>query len=312
MTRTKLFDSSQFNAGEFTVEDIKSELADLLRDNLYPEQTIGTSEVTLSTTINYEVAQCFIPYSTCYEGRDKKHTLTTYLKFKKYDTPDDGITIYLQDDSNSSPNNTLASYSIPVGSIDTIATTVSFDLILDNKYFISKSKYWLTIVPNNTPSTVNYFSIYSRTIDTDYLLGSYYKRESGGTWSAQSLDLFFQIEVPNWIYKIYPANTLDIMDFPRISIDIVDRPVVDERYIDHRIYKQRVSVATLIYSRYPDELDSLTSYVDKIIRRHRINFSTADIVIPSRITPPSVIRDNIFVRSLFYLFDQRIQFTDDE
>jgi len=226
--------------------------------------------------------------------------------FKKYGTPDSGLSVYLQSDSNTLPASTLSSATIPPASINATATTVNFDLILTNPRLISKNRYWITVVPNNTASTINYYSIYSVVTGNNYLPGSYFKRESGGTFTDELSDLYFQVGTPHWIYKEYPANTLDIMDFPRIVVDMIDRPVVDEKYIDHRLYKQKVNIGVSVYSRYPDELDKLCSYVDKIIMRYRDSFSTADIVSPSRISSTSLVREDIFVRTLFYLFEQRV------
>jgi len=284
---------------ELDLNDLKVSLRDKIRDNIMPSNTFALEESTLSTTVNFEVAQSFIPYSTAL-GTFSTYSGSISLVLKKYGTPDKGLSVYLESSSDNLPSGTaLSTGTIAPADVGTVATTIEVASTVSARLG-SKTEYWIRVVPNNTASTINYFTIYQDTVDTNYWRGSGYSRESGGSWSATDKDLYFDFKTPNWIYTDYPHLKLSLWSYPRVAVDIIGRPITDQRYINSKINIYHLTSGITVYSRYPDETDDIISDIDKALFRERINVSDVRILNPGNITFITPTRNKLFVRAIRY------------
>ena len=89
--------------------------------------------------------------------------------------------------------------------------------------------------------------------------------------------------------------------FPRIAVDIVDRPRVVQRWIDHRLADYELAIAIVLYSRYLKELDQLLSYTDRALWKKRANLSGFRILNPAKISSVMIPRAGIFARVLNFV-----------
>jgi len=296
----------------FNLNSLKNIIRDELRDHLYSRCLYGTVEAGMSTisagsTINVSFAESITPYSKCYsKASPYSYTIPVTFKARKYGSPDTGIVVSLQTDSNGQPSgSTLASSSIPAASIPTSLSTVSTSLKISSMLG-SKTSYWLVFEPKNTASTVDYFSIGRDSVDTHYLVGTAYNKEEGGTWSPLNVDLYFNFAVRGWIYSEYPRMDLSLHNYPRIAVDIVDRPRVDSRWIDRSYSEYILQGAIVVYSLYQDELDDLISLCDRVLFSSRTSLSNIRILDPGRFTPIAVIDENKLSRAIRFNFKYRM------
>lgn len=292
---------------ELDLNVFKEYIRDSIRDNIMPKNTFPLEEFTLSTTINFEIAQSFIPYSSVL-GTLNSYSGSITLVLKKYGTPDEGLSVYLESSSSDLPSGTaLATGTVAVGDVGTVSTTIPIPATIATNRLGTKTEYWIRVVPNNTASTVNYFSIYRDTIDTNYWRGTSYSRESGGSWTASTKDLYFDFKTPNWIFADYPRPRLSLWSYPRVAVDIVGRPRSVQRYINHKISEYHLIPAISVYSRYPDETDDIVSDIDRALFRNRTEISSIDLINPDNFTPITPTRNNLFVRAI--KFDAKIRIT---
>lgn len=306
----RYFDSSFYDCPDpFNLEDFKNVLRNTLRLYLYPEDISSstTLETTLSVisdsnTINVDIAQSFIPFTTLYSTKGQTaYTLPTTLKFKKYGTPDDGITVSIVSDSNDTPStSTLSTGSISVASISTVTTSVTLDMTFTSMLG-SKSKYWIKIEPEQSASTINYFTIFTDDTSNNYWMGVAKTLSPSTVWTSMGKDIYFDCSLPSdWIWGDYPRIELSIYKYPQVAIDFIGRPRVDQRWIDHRLSEYYLTCNIICYSRYKDELDNIISYIDRTIFKERINMGEFKILNPANFTPVSIVRENLFAKSISY------------
>jgi len=305
----RYYDSSFFDTPDpFDLEYFKNIIRDTLRLYLYPEDISSscTLETTLSiyngtNTINLDIAQSFVPFSTLYQRKNQtQYTLPITLKFKRYGNPDNGIQVSIVKDSNNVPSsNTLSSSSISVSSINTITTSVTLNMTFSS-LLNSNSKYWIKIEPLNTESTINYFSILTDTTSNNYWMGEAKTLHPNGNWTSIGKDIYFDCSISHWIYSDYPYEEISIYKFPRIAIDFVGRPRVEQRWIDHRLSMYYLTCNIIVYSRYRDELDDIVSYIDRALFKERINFDIFRIINPGNISPVSIIREGLFSKVISF------------
>lgn len=297
----------------FDIKTFKETIRDTLRVCLHPICLHGTIEVKLSDTVNYEIAQSFIPFSKCYSTIvPYKYTIPVSLKIKRDGTPDSGLIVSIQTNSSDVPSgSTVSSSSIPVSSISTDLDIISTNIVLntDTKDLGSKTRYWMVITPKNTASTINYFSIARHDIDSRYLIGSASKRTIGSSWSTLATDLYFDIDIPDWIYTNYPHDRLKLFFYPRICVDIVSRPRIEHKYVDRRLAMYHLTCAITIYSRYPDEISKILSYVDRILWKERTNLENIEICNPGNFTDIIPVRERLFSQVVSY--DLKFKMTDE-
>ena len=296
----------------FSLNRLKDTIRDELRDHLYSRCLYGTVEAAMSTvsagsTVNVSYAESITPYSKCYSKTSPySYTIPVTFKARKYGSPDAGIVVSLQTDSSGQPSgSTLASSSIPAASIPTSLSTVSTSLKISSMLG-SKTPYWLVFEPRNTASTIDYFSIGRDSVDTHYLVGTSYSKEEDNTWSPLNVDLYFDFSVKGWIYSEYPREDLSLHSYPRIAVDIVDRPGVDSRWIDRSYSEYILQGAIVVYSLYQDELDDLISLCDRVLFSSRTSLSNIRILDPGRFTPIAVIDENKLSRAIRFNFKYRM------
>ncbi|MHA1290684.1 MAG: hypothetical protein ACTSPB_25145 [Candidatus Thorarchaeota archaeon] len=285
----------------FDLESLKTSIRDTLRAYLYPQCLSGSMEHTLSTSLSViEVAQSFKPYSKFYRNISPyKNTVQVSLKMRKIGTPDDDVVISLQSSSNSTPSgSTLGAYTISVSDVPDTLGVVSASIPITSMLG-SNTEYWIVVSPQNTPSTTDCYSIAKDTVDSNYWMGTALERESNGEWSSLNVDLYFDVDTPNWIYSSYPRSDLSINSFPRIAIDVIGRRV-NQRWIDRRLAEYLLEILIMVYSRYPDELDDLVSYVDRALFKERVNIAGIKRVDSSAITPISSVRNILYARGIRY------------
>jgi len=398
----------------FDLEEFKNVVRDTLRLYLYPGDISSTTteETTLSTSINIDIAQSFIPFNSLYyEKEQTAYTMPVTLKFKKYGTPDDVMIVRIVGDSSDTPTgSTLSTATIAVADVGTVETSVTLDMTFTDM-LVSKSKYWIKIEPEQTASTINYFTIYtdssndnywmgeSRTIrpEGEYTLGTgdidnsdspyeltqsmtnsmisiddsalvvsliitnyvqsgnvtvlgedinsdtqtetisvtsngtfitsseysdvtelrfpanssnftftMVQPSSMGTWTTTSKDIYFNCSLPtDWIYGDYPYEELSIYKYPRVAVDFIGRPRVEQRWIDYRMAHYYLTCNVIVYSRYRDELDDIISYIDRALFKERLNMystttGTIRIINPGNFTPLAIARENLFTRAISF------------
>jgi len=287
----------------FDLNELKEAVRDTLRTYLYPQCLEGTiiMDMVDSNTVNLEYAQSFIPYNQCYTRQDPySYNLPVDIKLVKYGNPDDGIEVQLVTDSSNTPtSNILASTTLLPSNIPTTLSVMSCTLPLTSMLG-SKTRYWLRIVPLNTPSLTDYYGIGVNRDDNRYLKGTCkYKKTTSTLWTSLNKDIYFKVTTKHWIYTDYPRENLSIHNFPRCVVDFVGRPRVDERIIDHRIAYYYLTLMILVYSRYPDELDDLVSFIDQVLFDRRINITNIRILTPGNWTDVTQVR-GLFTRGVTY------------
>jgi len=281
---------------------IKQNIRNVLRNYLYPQCTYSVYEHTLSSSsYNIDIAQSFIPYSQCYNNVSPyRYSLPVTLQLKKVGTPDDDIVVSLHNDVDDSPSATaLYSTTIPSSKIGTVMNTVSCTLTLTSMLG-SNTKYWLVIEPQNTPDTLNCYVLGRDTVDTHYWMGTA-KYRTDTTWSSLNADIYFDIDIPDWIYEDFPRIKMTIYRFPRIGIGISGRPRVENIFIDSRIAYYHLLCDIVVYGRYPDQVEDIISYVDRALFKERVKIPNLVIVNPSNMTPLTVARENLFAKGIQYM-----------
>ncbi len=285
----------------FDLESIKASIRDTLRAYLYPQCLYDSEEHTLSTTLNViEVAQSFKPYSKFYRNiTPYSNTVPVTIKLKKIGTPDDDIVVSLQSSSNNVPSgSTLGAYTISASDVSSTLDTISASIPITSMLG-SNTEYWIVVSPLNTPSTTDCYVIGKDSVDSHYWIGTSLYRESGDSWSNLNVDLYFDVDTPNWIYTSYPRADLSLNSYPRIAVDVIGRRV-NQRWIDRRLSEYWLEILVMVYSRYPSELDDIVSYVDRALFKERVNISGIKRVDSSVISPISSVRNILYARGIRY------------
>jgi len=283
---------------ELDLNTLKGNIRDELRNWIMPKCTYPLEEYSLSNgTVNFEIAQSFIPYSTAL-GTMNSYSGSISLVLKKYSSPIEGLSIYLESSSNDEPSGSSISVgTVPPASIGASATTYDIGMTI-KETLGTRTKYWIRVVPNCTISDTNYYSIYRDTIDTHYWRGTSNTRSVGGTWGTTDKDIYFDFKTPNWIWSNYPHERLSLWSYPRVAVDFIGRPIAEQRWLDAKLSRYHLISAVTVYSRYPDELDDIISDIDRTLFRERISISGFRIFNPGNITPITPYREKLFVRSI--------------
>lgn len=286
------------------VYGIKENIVDLIKRYVSPENVYQSdTPIELNKQTSKDIAQSFIPYSTVYRGVDKS-TFNVYLNLRRIGDPSDPVIVHLCSDQNDRPSNTIVSSSIPVSLIPSVFSYVPCKMDLSKagtEYYLgSNTKYWLKI--ESTPSDpYNFIELSKDSIDTNYRMGKgSWKYPTDYGWYDLGADINFRVSVPSWVYPDYPYSNLSVHSFPRIAVDIVGRPRISERWIDHRISEQLFDIAIIIYSRYPKELDDIISLVDQAMWKERLNVPNIKILTPRDLSSSLTPREGLFVRTLIY------------
>ena len=279
----------------FNIKELKEEIRDTLRLYMYPECTSGTIDDAMvnGSTLNVSYAQSFIPFSTC-----KDSIMVVSVNLTKYGTPDNGLRLSVLEDNDGTPSSSLATSIIDASEVGTSVTEISKTLTFSDK-LISKNQHWIEIVPLNSPSLANYYAVRRDSVDTHYLIGSGYSKATGSTWSPLSTDIVFDCSISHWIYTAFPRIDLTLDSYPRAAIDIIGKPRLEQRWIDHRHCYYHVRCKVSAYSQYQDELDDIITYVDRSLFRERIN-TNYRLINTGDIPQTTVVRDNIFTKALYF------------
>jgi len=289
----------------FDLNQVKSDVIVKLKEHLLPEEQSGTTTFDLNRLDQYYVVQSFKPYSTAYR-EDNRRSFPIEISIKKTGTPTGSMYVYLLVDSDNTPSSTITGRTLPPGSIGASFVDVAFymdqsDLKENYKHLGSKNRYWFEISTGQTIDPSNYYSIERSDVDTGYLMGSgQYRASTTSTWTTLAADLNFRVSMPTWIYPDYPYDNLSIYSYPRIAVDIVGRPRVDQRWISHRLADYILNIGITFYSRYPNELDELISYADRALWYERINIDALRIANPGNISTAVSPKEGIFVRTMLY------------
>lgn len=280
------------------VYGIKKDVVDVLRDYLYPRQTIGTTFYT-GMSINTEYAQSFIPFST------SMNSVSIYCN--TVGTGLDDLTISVQTDTDNSPSGTkvktitFSQSEITNDDWDTKECSYS--------NLISKNKYWLVFECSNQDSS-NYYKIGRDAVMVNYQIGIP-KSSTNSTWDSEDYDIMFNINIPQWIYTHYPSDTVQVNDLPRIAVDIVDRRV-EERYCAHGLALANITGLVVIYSQYPDELDKILSYGERGQFIERGDLDNINLLTPGAISPIDRIRERMYIRSYNFNLRKKLKYISSE
>lgn len=284
----------------FDLYQFKQDIVDCLKQNLCPENTIGTLDFQLNSTVNMELAQSFKPFSTVW--RENRSSFEVQIYARKTGNPTGSLCIDLYSSYEGDPSTFMAGTTIPPESISTsyswIKSWIDLSGISTEPYLGSNTEYWLKIYATGTPSTLDYYEI-RYTPEDPYWFGLAKYRESGTiTWNTLAADLTFKVSVPTWIYPDFPKDNLSLFSFPRIAVDITGRPRVFQRWIDHRVADYELNLAIIVYSRYPREMDDLLSGADRSLWKDRITIPSFRVLNPGNISSAVVPREGLFARVL--------------
>lgn len=288
----------------FNLNAIKRSVVDILKSHLCAEETSTVSTFKINEILDQEIAQSFYPYSTAY--RDNRRSFDAQMVIGKVGSPSGSLTLSLMSDYNNSPYRVLASDVVSGTLVPTDGmATVTWDIDLSgmaSKRLDSNTRYWLKLNQSSTVDLSNYYTIYQNTVDTGYMMGTGKHRVIGGvsTWDNLNADFNFRASMPNWIYPDYPYDSLSDFSFPRISVDILARNRVQERWICINKAEYFLTLAATIYSKYPEELDDLVSYTDRILWFERLNVSNIVDMHPGVISQITQPRAQLFVKSVTY------------
>lgn len=269
----------------FDLYSLKENLSNYLRDMFYPRNTF---EGSLSGSLEANmIAQSFKPLATyhnvSFTGSIEVRSLSSY----------NDLVIDL---CSSLGGQTLASSTISASEISSDFTWLRFSFN-PQQDFETSSTYWLQF--RSHPNTI-IAECFEFTANQEYFLGTLYLHD-GSSWSSTEYSLKFVLNPPNWIYPSYPKDDLNLFSFPRMAIDIVDRPRVVQRWIDSRLADYELSIAIVLYSRYLKELDQLLSYTDRALWKKRTEISGFRILSPAKISSVMIPRTGIFARVLNFV-----------
>jgi len=295
------FDSNIFDTIEpFGLNWIKDTVRDAIRSRLMPEYTDATVSYDLVTdsTLNIDVAQKFMPFSTGLTSSNiNDPNVVVSVRLSKSGTPDQGVVISLIQGEDEYPStSTLSSYSIPVDDIPTSMEVVSCTLSLPEYGFIPKNEYWLKISPQCTPSTADYFTVYTDEDGSGYWLGDCLGSTISGSWDVFVGDIYFVVDVPDFIHSAYPREELRRYSFPRLIIDVTGRPRTRQPYLDHRLMVYEINLSLIAQATYPDLVDTLLSYADRALFEVRTTTDNIELITPRRIFVPRIESRNLYSR----------------
>jgi len=274
---------------------LKKDVVDILRDGLYPRNTLGTS--FYDNSLNLKYAQSFIPFSTSI------NSISIYCN--TVGTGLSPLTISVQEDTNGSPSGTslkkvvFKPSEIVNDSWDTKKCSYS--------NLISKNKYWLVFESANQNSS-KYYRIGHDSVSTNYQegIGKYYST----SWNTLATDLKFKIDIDNWIFPSYPSDTIVSSDLPRIAVDIFSRSV-EERYCSDKLVLGNVNLMVLVYSQYSDEPDKILSYGERKLFSKRTSLSNVDLVTPVNISPTDKIAEKMYVKNSTYRLRKKMKYKNE-
>ena len=292
----------------FSLEDLKMEIANILRDGLAVKNTSGDISIDLNKDTLTEVAQSFYSFSTAYrEGN--WNSFPVDIMVKKVGSPKGSLAIALMSSSDDLPSGTIISATLPPSSIPSTYSERTKYWInlskLNTPNIGSYTKYFFKIFQTGTVDSDNYYSIARDSLDSGYLFGSAYQRLDSGSWSALSSDINFEASFPTWIYPDYPDDKLELFKYPRVAVDISDR-TAKQPYISHLLSDYDLKIMITIYSRQPSELDALVSNIDRILFKERTSISSFSALNPSNFSNVAIARPGILARSIFNIGQYRM------
>jgi len=276
------------------VYGIKKDVTDILRDYLYPRETLGTSFYNDSLNVKY--AQSFIPFST------SMNSISVYCN--TIGTGLDNMTISVQADTNDSPSGTRLKSVVFTPSEITDDAWDTKKCSYSN--LISKNKYWL-VFESNYQNSNKYYRVGCDSVRTNYQEGIP-KDCTISTWNTISYDIKFNIDTPHWIYPKYPSDTIQLEDLPRIAVDVFNRTTYD-RYCSDSIVLADIEVMVLIYTQYPDEADKILSYGERGLFKRRGHFPhDVSLLTPLVISPTDKIGENLYTKSSTYKLRKKLSY----
>jgi len=282
------------------IAEIKNEIREFLITKLTPYQVFGSYETPLSNGVNnYKLAQSFKPFSTCFRPRKGATTnIPVTLSLIKYGTPDSGVKVSLQAETNGWPSGIdIASFRISPDEVYGSATIITKNLVLTD-YLTSKLTYYILIEPEFSISSANYISVNRDNQDINYRFGTCIKAEITTTsWVSESYDIYFKVTTPGWIYTDYPRADLHLKSYPRLVVDITSRRV-ETPWISEKLARYLMTLQLTMYSEYLDELDKVLSVADQVLFENRLKFNTFNEYTPGNLTKPGVARQNLISRAL--------------
>jgi len=272
-----------------TIYQLKKNITDVLRDYLYPEQTLFPERIDWTDGKDRTYAQSFKVFST------KINKVGIYIR--KTGTPDGDVILEIRTDSNGNPSDTiLGSVTIKETEIGLSFAWIEKDINLTN--LDSRDTYWLVIRTTASTSLIAYYMLGRDETDTNYELGTA-KDLYLGIWSSLGYDLTFKITILHWIYSDYPHEELDFSMFPRVAIDIVSKDVV-ERYVDGKKLVNISRVRVLVYSLYTDEVDNIMSNIEKALFTKRFDIPDILYLTPSSVSEIGWYRNKLYTREALY------------
>jgi len=248
---------------------LKDTLISIARDYIYPYSTLTDSSV--STSIYSTIQQEFYPFSTTISD----------------------IEIYVKE-VNGSPDKATISIlrNSSVVSKNTVSLDIGWNTISVNKdNIVTKKKHILQITVSS--NTVNYYVLGASTNSPFY----WNLIVDNNTLNSK---LSFKIDTNDFIFKTYPGRELKLSEYPVIVCDLTARPRINQPYLDTKVLEEILTVTFTIYSRYPDEIDTLAKLLERGMFKKRRDISDIYIVSPGPLSPIVRYRENVLSRAISF------------
>jgi len=251
-------------------EWIKDTLSSIVKNYMYPRQL--QHETSILTSECSVLRQAFYPFSSTISN----------------------VRVYVEDVVGSPGNATfrLLDKNLNVKDTATKTLTAGWNTVsISKENLVSKQIYYFEIRHDGDSS--NYYAlgastnpVYDNTLYTDT--------------STLSVNLAFDVDIGEKVYKVFPGRELGIEDYPVVVCDLSARPRVYQRYMDPKTLEEIITVSFNIYSRYPSEIDKIARLVERGIFRERRNISDVFLVSPGALGPITRMRENIFSRAITF------------
>jgi len=260
-----------------SLEDIKLEIIDLLRNSLMPRQLkTEVLERLNDETTTYTFYQTFIPFVRVFSRME--------VALKKTGSPTGSVFLAILDkDDNLLVEEEFLPAEIGDGFIGR-------DITLEEEPTLT---YTLRVRTDQAPSATDYYEVYTSTED-EYLVGKLKK-------DATSLekDLSFKIEVEDFIYPIYPEAEFKLTELPRVWVDVFTQ-LFEERFLGGTIAEERIRIVVDLIASHTREMDVLDDWLRRMMFYKRFDVTNLQYIAPVRASPLTS-RDSVLFRTLEYM-----------
>ena len=251
-------------------EWLKDTLTSIVRNYVYPRQL--NYESSLTTSDYPTLRQAFYPFSSSISN----------------------VKVYVKSVVGSPGNATVRLLDKDLNVKATAAKTLSTGwntVSISKSNLVSKQLYYIEI--KHGGNSINHYVLGASTVKV-------YSNTLYTPSSTLNVNLAFEVDIGDKVYKVFPGRELGIEDYPVVVCDLSSRPRVYQRYMDPKTVEEVVTASFNIYSRYPSEIDKIARLVERGIFRERRNISDVFLVSPGALGPITRMRENIFSRAITF------------